>query len=174
MSREKAIHEARRWLQQAEADVRAAGASRRSGSCEWACFQAQQAGEKALKAVRFVNDADPWGHSLLQLVQGFPLPEVRGRLAALEDAAKGLDKLYIPTRYPNGLPDLIPADVYTDADAAQALRLAGEVIAGTLKELPGEDGFDPPTLGSRHQAHCAEHMISVDRWERNYGTGTGD
>jgi HEPN domain-containing protein len=51
------------------------------------------------------------------------------------EAAKTLDKFYIPTRYPNGLPDSIPADVYTAADAKRALDAVALVLAGARGEL---------------------------------------
>ena len=45
-----------------------------------------------------------------------------------------LDSYYIPTRYPNGLPDGIPAEVYTREAAAQAVLLAEDVV-GYVKRL---------------------------------------
>lgn len=39
-------------------------------------------------------------------------------------AARLLDKLTIPTRYPNGLPDLTPAEVYGPSDAAAVIGAA--------------------------------------------------
>lgn len=39
------------WLRQAEADLESAGTSLRGGHFEWACFAAQQAAEKAVKAI---------------------------------------------------------------------------------------------------------------------------
>jgi HEPN domain-containing protein len=36
---------------------------------------------------------------------------------------------YIPTRYPNGLPDGIPADVYTQDAAMGVVALAEEAVA---------------------------------------------
>ena len=39
-----------------------------------------------------------------------------------------LDKYYIPTRYPNGLPDLIPDMAYFDDDAVTAIGLAEKLI----------------------------------------------
>ncbi len=42
--------------------------------------------------------------------------------------AKRLDKLYIPTRYPNGLPDSIPAEVFTEEEACEAIKTARELI----------------------------------------------
>jgi HEPN domain-containing protein len=41
------------WFEQAKADLRAAELSASGGAHEWACFQAQQAGEKALKALLY-------------------------------------------------------------------------------------------------------------------------
>ena len=139
MSREKNRHEADRWLRQALADVQAAENSLRGGSCEWACFQAQQAGEKAIKAVWFASGADPWGHSLTQLVCDFPVPTGRDRLMTILEAAKTLDKFYIPTRYPNGLPDSIPADVYTAGDAKRALDAVALVIARAREGLNADN-----------------------------------
>ena len=44
-----------------------------------------------------------------------------------------MDACCIPTHYPNGLPDSIPARVYTRAAAAETLRMADRtlVLAGT-------------------------------------------
>jgi HEPN domain-containing protein len=44
------------------------------------------------------------------------------------DAARRLDKLYVPTRYPNGLPDLIPAEVYTETEAREAMDAAATIL----------------------------------------------
>ena len=93
-----------------------------------ACFQAQQAGEKALKALWYFHAVDPWGHSLLKLMREFPIDDVRQNLVALNGLARQLDKLYVPTRYPNGLPDLTPAEVYADDDARAAIEAARTVI----------------------------------------------
>ncbi len=133
MSLEKYRREADRWFLQAKADLRAAGNSAASDSFDWACFQAQQAGEKALKALWLSYAYDPWGHSLVKLIEDFPDEQVRSELLAFMPHAKRLDKLYIPTRYPNGLPDSIPADVFTEDEARAAMRTAEEL----LEELSG-------------------------------------
>jgi len=128
MSEEKTQAEARRWLTQARADLAAARSSVASQHFEWASFQAQQAGEKALKALYYHHALDPWGHSLAQLILGMPRAEIRQALQALVDPAKALDKLYIPTRYPNGLPALTPAEVFTKNEAEQAIERAHQII----------------------------------------------
>lgn len=128
MSLEKYRAYARRWLAQARADLKAARGSMQNESFEWACFQAQQAGEKALKSSWYFCAGEPWGHSLVRLLQELPDPSMRQNLLNLFPHAKKLDKLYIPTRYPNGLPDLTPAEVFTEEEAHQAIDTAREVI----------------------------------------------
>ena len=52
----------------------------------------------------------------------------RDEASCLVPHAKALDKLYVPTRYPNGLPDLTPFEVFTESDACSAIRTASEVV----------------------------------------------
>jgi len=129
MNRDDCRHEAERWLRQADADVKAARTSLNGGSFEWAAFQAQQGAEKAVKALWYYCGADPWGHSIVKLIDSFPQTDLSDKMKKLMPDAKKLDKLYIPTRYPNGLPDLIPADVYTHEDGLTAIDSAGTIIA---------------------------------------------
>ena len=42
--------------------------------------------------------------------------------------ARDLDKLYIPTRYPNGLPDITPSEAYSLLDAQNAIKAAKHII----------------------------------------------
>lgn len=95
---------------------------------EWACFQSQQAAEKALKAYWLYHSSRPRGNSLLKLIEDFPDDELRNAISPLLPQAKALDKLYIPTRYPNGLPDSIPSGVYTEPEARSAVESARQVI----------------------------------------------
>ncbi len=46
-----------------------------------------------------------------------------------------LDGFYIPTRYPNGVPDSIPARVYTKYAATQAVALAEEIVEFVKKKV---------------------------------------
>ena len=55
--------------------------------------------------------------------------------AALQPRAAPLDKFYVPTRYPNGLPGGIPAEVFSADDANGAVSLAAEVIAAVDARL---------------------------------------
>jgi len=69
MSTEKNIREAIRWLTTAEDDNDSAVILKENGKFSHACFHAQQAGEKALEAVWYFADADPWGHSIKKLIE---------------------------------------------------------------------------------------------------------
>ncbi|BBM70904.1 hypothetical protein RmaAA213_27500 [Rhodothermus marinus] len=48
--------------------------------------------------------------------------------ADLLDAAKVLDKLYIPTRYPNGLLEGAPTEFFTRQEAEHAIRCAEAIL----------------------------------------------
>ena len=55
--------------------------------------------------------------------------------------------IYIPTRYPNGLPELTPAEAYQDEDAQQCILQATEILAAVKSILPGNDE-DTTKLGN--------------------------
>lgn len=130
MSHEKNRAEALRWFATAEGDLTTASLLKENGRFAHACFHAHQAAEKAVKALWYFADADPWGHSVKKLVQD--LKDVDGRLyeSIASAAASGmfLDRFYIPTRYPNGLPDITPDEAFTGDDAHVCLERAREVV----------------------------------------------
>jgi HEPN domain-containing protein len=119
MSRKKNREEALRWLDTGKGDLEAAEILKKNQKHAHACFNAKQAVEKAVKCVWFFFDEDPRGHSILKLILG--LEEVdRNAFFILNkfiDDARKLDRLYIPTRYPNGLPDITPDMAYGEVDS---------------------------------------------------------
>lgn len=52
------------WMRQADADLRHARNALADGDYEWSAFAAQQAAEKAIKALFQVLHLDAWGHTL--------------------------------------------------------------------------------------------------------------
>jgi len=62
-------------------DLDAAIVLRKNKKFPHACFHAQQAGEKALKAVWYYADADPWGHSIRKLIEDLEHDDVTGASA---------------------------------------------------------------------------------------------
>ena len=91
-----------------------------------ACFHAQQAAEKAVKALLLMLHIIRAGHSILDLLE-----EVKKHIDVPDDiinAAKILDQYYIPPRYPNAFDSGYPAQYYTIEQAREAITLAKRVI----------------------------------------------
>jgi HEPN domain-containing protein len=114
------------WLAQAKKDLKHSGNACEDGDYEWACFSSQQAAEKAVKAVFLKHHGEGWGHSVFGLLKA--LDEKLRVDEDIFEAAKILDKHYIPTRYPNGFDSGIPADYYTKKEAKEAIKNAGQII----------------------------------------------
>jgi HEPN domain-containing protein len=126
--REDPRTEGGRWLQQAQIDLGWCRHLHEQGAHYLACFLAQQVAEKALKAFLYAQGEE--------LVIGHSVRQLCARAAAYDPTFQGslqrwgiLDSYYIPTRYPNGLPDDIPAHVYNEESGESAAGLAGEVVA---------------------------------------------
>jgi len=130
MSTEKNIREAIRWFSTAEDDNDSAVILKENGKFAHACFHAQQAGEKALKAIWYFADADPWGHSIKKLIEDLNSVDLKlyQRLESLTRMGLVLDRFYIPTRYPNGLPDITPDEAFTDEDADTCITYSKKII----------------------------------------------
>lgn len=123
------------WFRQGKRDLEHARRSAAQGDYEWACFAAHQAAEKALKALYQAAGEEAWGHSILGLVGALPVAE--GVPAEMKDAARELDRHYIPARYPNSYPEGAPYEYYTRADAERALAQAEQILRFCENHLPG-------------------------------------
>jgi HEPN domain-containing protein len=119
--------EARRWLEAAREDLAYARHAAQGGFHAPACFFAQQAAEKSVKAAHYQRGARAViGHNVRALVEQLdPRPHA---LAALLDAARELDLLYVPTRYPNGLEAGTPGRAFSDAQSQRAVELAQSFV----------------------------------------------
>ncbi|MEM1589739.1 MAG: HEPN domain-containing protein, partial [Candidatus Bathyarchaeia archaeon] len=120
------VSRAEDWFKQALKDYEHARKSLKLGDYEWACFAAHQAAEKAVKAIYQALGVETWGHSVSRLLAS--LPENHSAPEELIEKAKGLDRHYIPSRYPNFHPEGAPMDYYTRRDAEIAVKHAGEII----------------------------------------------
>lgn len=130
MSAEKNIREASRWLTTADGDLEAAVILKESGKFAHSCFHAQQAGEKAIKALWFSADADPWGHSLQRMIEDLKHVKVTlyESFKSLVRLGMILDRFYIPTRYPNGLPDITPDAAFSEEDAVICIDYSRKIV----------------------------------------------
>ncbi len=116
-----------RWIMHAKKTLDSAKGDLERGDYNWSCFKAHQAAEAAIKALLRGLGLPVYGHSIYKfLVQasdkGLEPPK------EIIEYAKSLDKLYIPTRYPNAWAEGVPHEYYTKRDAERAIRQAREII----------------------------------------------
>jgi len=114
------------WMIQAERDLKVAEKLMNDESFEWSCFVAQQATEKAVKAVFQKLNAVAWGHSIFDLMR-----TLSQRLVVDEkllNCARSLDKFYVTTRYPNGFESGSPYEYFTRRDAEDAIVCGRRII----------------------------------------------
>lgn len=130
MSTEKNRIEAQRWLHTADDDLDTAIILKANRKFAHSCFHAQQAAEKALNAVWYYSDADPWGHSIKKLIEDLKSVDM-GLFEIFKNFSRQgtiLDRFYIQTRYPNGLPDITPDIAFNEEDADICIANAGAII----------------------------------------------
>jgi HEPN domain-containing protein len=114
------------WFHQALRDLEQAEDSRRAGRHEWACFAAQQAAEKGVKALHLHLGQEAWGHVIARLLR--ELPEAVPVPEDLVEKGRTLDTLYIPSRYPNSHPEGAPFEHYGPLQSEEAVRYAREIL----------------------------------------------
>ena len=114
------------WLNQALRDIEQAEDSRQAGRHEWACFAAQQAAEKAVKALLLFFGQEAWGHVVAKLLG--ELPKHVAVPGELIEKGRILDNFYIPPRYPNSHPEGAPFEHYGPLHSEEAIRYAREII----------------------------------------------
>lgn len=126
--KKKAEEEGRRWLEQARADLHGAKVLFDHQVYHITCFISQQAAEKAIKAYLYARGEEiVTGHSVSALCAW--AEDYDKGFSSLREEISLLDSFYIPTRYPNGLPDGIPAKVFTRKPAGEALQMAEKAIS---------------------------------------------
>ena len=127
--------EADRWSEQATADLNAARSMCKEGHWWAACFHAQQAGEKAVKAYLYgEGERLVLGHAVAQLIRD--AAQYDARFLELAEAAASLDVYYIGARYPNGIPGGVPAEVFVESQARAAVEHA-EMVLEFVRKMRG-------------------------------------
>lgn len=125
------------WMRQAERDFRHAQNALKAGDYEWACFAAQQAAEKALKALYEQQGLEVRGHSILALLRGLAHLEVPGEFFAF---ARILTRYYLEARYPNGFPEGAPFEYFDEGMAQEAVGAAEAILRWCRDSLGGRGG----------------------------------
>jgi len=121
------------WLNQAVRDFDQARDSQAADRHEWACFAAQQAAEKAVKALHLHRGQEAWGHVVARLLRELP-PEVCAEEALVEQG-RVLDTFYIPARYPNSHPEGAPFEHYGPLQSEEAIRYASAIIEFVRRQM---------------------------------------
>lgn len=126
------------WLNQAQRDYQHAADSHARQNHEWACFAAQQAAEKAVKALHLSKGQEAWGHVIAKLLR--ELPADVPAPTELVDKAMVLDNFYIPPRYPDSHPEGAPFEHYGELQSKEAIAYAGEILAFVRAKMAGPAG----------------------------------
>lgn len=121
------------WLSQAQRDYEQAVRSREASVHEWACFIAQQAAEKAVKALHLAMGQEAWGHVVAKLLR--ELPASLAVPPDLVDRAMVLDNYYIPARYPDSHPEGAPFQHFGVLQSREAIEHAGKIIEFVRSEV---------------------------------------
>jgi HEPN domain-containing protein len=127
MKKQKRIAGALRWLLQSEQDLDDAKFNLSGSRYNVACFLAQQSAEKILKAYLFRKGAySVWGHSVADLCDDATKYDMG--FEKLFSIAGPLDMYYMPTRYPDSLPEGIPSKAFIEEDARRAIDMAEKIM----------------------------------------------
>lgn len=119
--------EADRWWRQAANDLAFARVAVRERFYAQACFVAQQAAEKAVKAIAYaLGERTVLGHSLVTHISRCAdrVPELQD----LRELGGILDQYYVPTRYPNGLAGGVPFEAFGESQAVGAVDAAERFV----------------------------------------------
>ena len=130
MSLEKNRIEAERWFLTAEGDLDTAVILLKNKKYAHSCFHSHQSAEKAVKAVWYFLEAEPWGHSIGKMIGDLKQIDLNAAntIGHLKNDGVLLDRFYIPTRYPNGLPDMVPDEAYMQGDAESCIDIASKIL----------------------------------------------
>jgi HEPN domain-containing protein len=127
------MSESDRWLAFAREDLRMAELAVNESLPNQACFHCQQCAEKAVKGLLARQGTPPLRTHRLGDLLGLLEPDP---LASIAADVQLLDRFYIPTRYPDALPGVLPEGLPNAEDAQEALDMARAVLAIIAREDP--------------------------------------
>jgi HEPN domain-containing protein len=124
------LEDAREWISRARSNLALARARRKGIYLEDLCFRAQQAAEKAVKALLIRHGIQfPHVHDLAALLT--LLERATGELPEALRRAEQLTRFAVQARYPGTTPPV------RDTEYREALKLAAEVVHWAEKQLEG-------------------------------------
>lgn len=134
--------ESERWLAFARQDLRMAELAMTEGlynqvCFHQVCFHCQQCAEKAVKGLLAQQGQTPPRTHRLGDLLGLLDPDP---LAGLALEVHLLDRFYIPTRYPDALPGVLPEGLADAQDAREALDVARQALESIAKSAGPWEG----------------------------------
>lgn len=118
---------AERWFEFAQEDLTVARLSLENKVYNQACFHSHQGVEKVLKGYLSAKGGDvPRTHSITTLLK--LCAKVNPAFNELPEDTLKLDDYYIPTRYPDALPGVLPEGLPCKEDAEEAVALLEKVM----------------------------------------------
>ena len=116
-----------RYLKQGNHTLKSAISDMDEEDYDWACFKAQQAAELILKGFLRASGKIATGHSVIKLLQS--ISELNIAVSKeIESCCRELDKVYIPTRYPDAYAWGAPMDYYSADNAIDSIKCAENVL----------------------------------------------
>lgn len=130
MSNKKLKNQAKRWLITAIDDFETAVILKDNKKYAQSCFYFQQSAEKAIKSLFFLFDYESWGHSIKRLLDELKVinHNLFNKFDKIYNKCIKLDRFYIPTRYPDGLPDITPSEAFDNDDSLFAMEITEKII----------------------------------------------
>lgn len=126
MAESAARKNAERWMTQSGTDLADAEFVAASGRHALACFLCHQSAEKAVTGYLLARGAEMvWGHSLADLCED--AMAVEPSFDFMKSIGPLLDKHYMGSRYPGGLPGGVPSEGYEGYDSERALEIARDI-----------------------------------------------
>ena len=113
-----------RLAAQAKHDLGQAAALLNDGCPDWACFAAQRAAERAVKALHFACRQEAWAPVVARLLTELPSAASVDHV----EPARIFDSLYTPAGYPNEHPKAVPFEPFGLLHSDQGLHCAGDIL----------------------------------------------
>ena len=115
------------WLDKATEDLAVARLVLAEGHTAHACFLSQQYSEKALKACLLSKtNAYPRTHSLTDLLKR--CEPFEADFARFQAECLRMDEFYIPTRYPDAIPGMLPSGAPSEMQAQNTITAAADIL----------------------------------------------
>jgi HEPN domain-containing protein len=128
------MEEINNWFGFADEDFRMTKTALKEKIYNQVCFHAQQCAEKMLKGFLKSNrQIIPKTHSLDELLR--ICIQIDSAFKTLAEKCAILDDYYIPTRYPDALPGVLPEGLPNESDALEALSFAKEITEFVDKDV---------------------------------------